>query len=189
MKDRNIYVHAPILPAYQNVNATVAAPLYIPQNVFGANDRIRAAVLGVNGRGKGHIESLMNLEKREEEIYKLRNQGATFSHIASAFSISRSRAQQLYARTKYMKEVFETLPPLRKLLSKCTQKVLDNYFKGENILENPQKIADLGWDQMLKIKNIGRKSIREVTFALYDLGFIDYEDEWLDPYRKDMVQL
>ena len=63
----------------------------------------------------------MNLEKREEEIYKLRNQGATFSHIASAFKISSSRAQQLYARAKYMKEVFDTLPPLRKLLSKHTQ--------------------------------------------------------------------
>jgi hypothetical protein len=129
----------------------------------------------------------MNLEKREEEIYKLRNQGATFSHIASAFSISRSRAQQLYVRKKYMKEVFETLPPLRKLLSKRTQKVLDNYFKGENILENPQKIADLGWNSMLKIKNIGRKSLREITFALYDLSYIEYEDEWLDHYRDEKV--
>jgi hypothetical protein len=129
----------------------------------------------------------MNLEKREEEIYKLRNQGATFSHIASAFSISRSRAQQLYVRKKYMKEVFETLPPLRKLLSKRTQKVLDNYFKGENILENPQKIADLGWNRMLKIKNIGRKSLREITFALYDLSYIEYEDEWLDHYRDEKV--
>jgi hypothetical protein len=129
----------------------------------------------------------MNLEKRDEEIYKLRNQGATFSHIASAFSISRSRAQQLYVRKKYMKEVFETLPPLRKLLSKRTQKVLDNYFKGENILENPQKIADLGWNRMLKIKNIGRKSLREITFALYDLSYIEYEDEWLDHYRDEKV--
>jgi DNA-directed RNA polymerase specialized sigma subunit len=129
----------------------------------------------------------MNLEKREEEIYKLRNQGATFSHIASAFNISRSRAQQLYARAKYMKEVFETLPPLRKLLSKRTQKVLDNYFKGENILENPQKIAGLGWNQMLRIKNIGRKSLREITFALYSLSFIEYEDEWLDHYRDEKV--
>ena len=86
-----------------------------------------------------------------------------------------------------MKEVFETLPPLRKLLSKRTQKVLDNYFKGENILENPQKIADLGWNQTPKIKNIGRKSLREITFALYDLSFIEYEDEWLDHYRDEKV--
>jgi DNA-directed RNA polymerase alpha subunit len=129
----------------------------------------------------------MNLGKREEEIYKLRNEGATFSDIASAFNISRSRAQQLYARVKYMKEVFETLPPLKKLLSKRTQKVLDDYFKCENILENPQKIADLGWEQMLKIKNIGRKSLREITFALYDLSYIKYEDEWLDHYRDEMA--
>jgi len=45
--------------------ATIAAPLYVPQKVFGSNDKIRAAVLGVNGRGKGHIESLMNLENVE----------------------------------------------------------------------------------------------------------------------------
>jgi len=88
---------------------------------------------------------------------------------------------------KYIKEVYETLPPLRKLLSKRTQKVLDNYFKGKSILENPQKIADLGWNQMLKIKNIGRKSLREISFALYDLSYIEYEDEWLDHYRDEKV--
>ena len=40
---------------------------------------------------------------------------------------------------------------------------------------------------MLKIKNIGRKSLREITFALYDLSFIEYEDEWLDHYRDEKV--
>jgi predicted dehydrogenase len=45
--------------------AAVIAPLYVPKNVFGANDTIRAAVLGVHGRGKSHIEGLMNLEKVE----------------------------------------------------------------------------------------------------------------------------
>jgi predicted dehydrogenase len=45
--------------------ATIAAPLYVPQNVFGSNDTIRAAVLGVHGRGKGHITGLMNLKNVE----------------------------------------------------------------------------------------------------------------------------
>ncbi len=40
--------------------AAVAAPLILPKSVFGANDRVRAAVLGVNGRGKDHIKGLMN---------------------------------------------------------------------------------------------------------------------------------
>lgn len=40
-------------------SAAVIAPTIISAKVFGANDRINAAVLGVNGRGKAHIESLM----------------------------------------------------------------------------------------------------------------------------------
>ena len=41
-------------------SAAIVAPTIIPSKVFGANDRINAAVLGVNGRGKNHIKSLMN---------------------------------------------------------------------------------------------------------------------------------
>ncbi len=37
----------------------IAAPSVISANVFGANDRLNAAVLGINGRGKNHIKSLM----------------------------------------------------------------------------------------------------------------------------------
>lgn len=40
-------------------SAAVVAPTIIPAKVFGANDRINAAVLGINGRGKAHIKSLM----------------------------------------------------------------------------------------------------------------------------------
>lgn len=48
--------------------ATVAAyalPTLIPSTVFGANDRLRVAVLGVNGRGKSHIAGFMNLDNVE----------------------------------------------------------------------------------------------------------------------------
>ena len=45
--------------------AAVAAPMFIPKKAFGANDRIRAAVLGVNGRGKSHINGFMNLDNVE----------------------------------------------------------------------------------------------------------------------------
>jgi len=44
------------------VAAVTAAPMFIPQNVFGANDRINVAVLGVNGRGKSHINGFMEIE-------------------------------------------------------------------------------------------------------------------------------
>lgn len=40
-------------------SAAFVAPTIISSRAFGANDRINAAVLGVNGRGKNHIKSLM----------------------------------------------------------------------------------------------------------------------------------
>src|SRR5690606_30959413 len=40
-------------------SAAIFAPTIISSRAFGANDRINAAVLGVNGRGKSHIEGLM----------------------------------------------------------------------------------------------------------------------------------
>lgn len=42
--------------------AVMAIPTIIPSRAFGANDRIRMAVLGVNGRGKDHIQGLMKQE-------------------------------------------------------------------------------------------------------------------------------
>ena len=40
-------------------SAVVVAPTIIPAKAFGANDRINAAVLGLNGRGKSHVKGLM----------------------------------------------------------------------------------------------------------------------------------
>ena len=50
------------------VPATVAAytiPTLIPYSAFGANDRLRVAVLGVNGRGKSHIAGFMEQDNVE----------------------------------------------------------------------------------------------------------------------------
>ena len=41
--------------------ALFSMPAVIPANAFGANDKIRVAVLGVNGRGTDHIAGFMNL--------------------------------------------------------------------------------------------------------------------------------
>ncbi len=43
-------------------SAAIIAPTVISAKVFGANDRINAAVLGLNGRGKSHVKSLMAQE-------------------------------------------------------------------------------------------------------------------------------
>jgi len=40
-------------------SVAIVVPTIISSSVFGANDRINAAVLGLNGRGKSHVSSLM----------------------------------------------------------------------------------------------------------------------------------
>jgi predicted dehydrogenase len=44
------------------VGAALSLPTVIPVQAFGANDRVNVAVLGVNGRGKNHIDGYMNLD-------------------------------------------------------------------------------------------------------------------------------
>lgn len=43
------------------LSAQVTKPVIIPASAKGANDRIRIAVAGINGRGKSHIETIMEL--------------------------------------------------------------------------------------------------------------------------------
>lgn len=45
--------------------AAITIPTYVHSGVFGANDRINAAVLGVNGRGQNTISGLMGLDNVE----------------------------------------------------------------------------------------------------------------------------
>ncbi len=42
--------------------AVAVAPTIIPKKVFGANDTIRVAILGMNGRGKDHLEGYEKLD-------------------------------------------------------------------------------------------------------------------------------
>jgi predicted dehydrogenase len=59
---------ATISPALLHADP-VKKPTVIPQSAKGANDRIRVAVFGVNGRGKSHIEEVMGLaEKGNVEV-------------------------------------------------------------------------------------------------------------------------
>jgi predicted dehydrogenase len=50
----------------------VKKPVIIPAGAKGANDRLRVAVLGINGRGKNHIEEIMGLaDKSNVEVVYL----------------------------------------------------------------------------------------------------------------------
>jgi predicted dehydrogenase len=54
------------------LKAEIVKPMIIPSGAKGANDRIRIAVLGVNGRGKSHINEIMGLSgKANVEVVAL----------------------------------------------------------------------------------------------------------------------
>lgn len=120
-----------------------------------------------------------DLPKRDERIYYLRTRGASFTEIGKIFNISRERVRQIYLKTKDRKENSHSWPPLKKLLSNRTQNALTLYFNNENIMEKPQKIVDLGQEEIRRIKNIGEKSMRELAAVLRALGFIKGDDTWL----------
>lgn len=46
-------------------SAVLGIPTIIPASAFGANDKLRIAVIGINGRGKDHISGFMKLENVE----------------------------------------------------------------------------------------------------------------------------
>ncbi|HEY5510252.1 MAG TPA: Gfo/Idh/MocA family oxidoreductase [Prolixibacteraceae bacterium] len=72
--------------------AVLTIPNIIPAHAFGANDRVNAAVLGVNGRGKDHIKGLM--EQSNVEI-------TTF--VDPDLNVANQRAKEF--ETRYGKKV------------------------------------------------------------------------------------
>ena len=125
-------------------------------------------------------EKMMNIAERNERIYKLREEGATFRHIGSLYNISKSRANQVYYRIKDRKDNFDNWAPLKKFLANYAQKVLQRAFRDENILNKPEKVARISGRELLRFRGIGLKTIRETARALQKLGYIEDKEAWLD---------
>ena len=64
-KTHNLNRREFIINSSTGVAAAFAAPMIMPSTVFGANDRIRVAVLGINGRGRSHVKGFMGLDNVE----------------------------------------------------------------------------------------------------------------------------
>ncbi len=76
---------------------------------------------------------------------------------------------------------------LADLLSTQSRNALRRHFpKQPDILSHPQEIADLGPRQIACIDGVGVASMKEIALALYQLGTIERNDEWLKPYLDDL---
>ena len=65
MKEKKIETRRSFIKKSAGAAALLTLPTIIPSHAFGANDRVRIAVLGVNGRGKDHIQGFSKLENVE----------------------------------------------------------------------------------------------------------------------------
>lgn len=62
MKDENPTSRRKFIKQTAGAAVAISLPTILPARVFGANDRINVAVLGVNGRGQNHIQGFQNQE-------------------------------------------------------------------------------------------------------------------------------
>ncbi len=122
---------------------------------------------------------MTDLIQRNERIFIQHEQGDTYKEIAALFGISPERVNQICSREKRRFERRQSVPTLKTLVSKRLQTALQYNLYNQNLLENPEQIAALGSQKILRIRNIGRKSLKELADALLRLGLIREDDRWL----------
>jgi len=113
----------------------------------------------------------MNMEERNEEIWKMRCEGATLSRIAKEFGISSHRVRQICDKKKRRLENIAKWPHLKRVLPARIQNVLNKYLRNEDIYDHPERLAILGEKVFFSWKDMGSKSVRQLINALESLGY------------------
>lgn len=122
----------------------------------------------------------MIISDRDEQIYKLRNDGISNSEIARTFDISSNRVRQIFIRVDDYKNKY---PPFRKLLPIRVHNILIAHFKDESIFERPEDIiSSIKYKDLFKIRNAGVFFLRDIRNALVILGYIKPDDNWFKYY-------
>lgn len=111
-------------------------------------------------------------DTRNYEIYLMRKAGMTLDEIGKKYGLTRERIRQLYELQRRKHEMINNpWPVFRKMLSTRSQKCLITHFGSEEIFSHPDEIASKSYPELLRIKNIGKKSIDEIIDALKNLGY------------------
>jgi intein-encoded DNA endonuclease-like protein len=119
-------------------------------------------------------EERIKLHKR---IFDLRNSGYNYSKISKKLNVSYDYARNIYFKMAVKPENTDVISKFQKSLSQRAQNALIDYFGGIDIFINPNRLADSGKNRLLKIKNLGRKTINEIASSLEKHGFLSNKEE------------
>jgi len=119
-------------------------------------------------------EERIKLHKR---IFDLRNSGYNYSKISKKLNVSYDYARNIYFKMAVKPENTDVISKFQKSLSQRAQNALIDYFGGIDIFINPNRLADSGKNKLLKIKNLGRKTINEIASSLEKHGFLSNKEE------------
>ena len=71
-----------------------------------------------------------------------------------------------------------------KLIRRTYRTEVVNYLRNLGLLNNPEMIAKLGPENLLKEKSISKKILSRVASLLKDCGYINDADAWIGNRRK-----
>ena len=115
--------------------------------------------------------------KLHKLIFDLRNSGYNYSKISKKLNVSYDYARNIYFKMAVKPENTDVISKFQKSLSQRAQNALIDYFGGIDIFINPNRLADSGKNRLLKIKNLGRKTINEIASSLEKHGFLSNKEE------------
>ena len=129
----------------------------------------------------------MTPEERQRYAYDLRQSGKLWLEVGrelGGVTSVRARAlARLHERRKRMLKQATTEWEI-KLIRRTYRTEVVNYLRNLGLLNNPEMIAKLGPENLLKEKSISKKILSRVASLLKDCGYINDADAWIGNRRK-----
>jgi len=119
-------------------------------------------------------EERIKLHKR---IFDLRNSGYTYSKISIKLRIPYDYTTNIYFKMAVKPENTDVISKFQKSLSRRAQNALIDHFGGIDIFVNPNRLTDAGKSKLLKINDLGRKTINEIGKSLEKHGFLSNKED------------
>ncbi len=124
----------------------------------------------------------MNRLQREMVAFQLREDGKTFKAIGEYFGLSVERARQMVlSHHGREQEINSSSDELVKHLicAECSIVRILNCLKNDGYSGDIDDLVAGGGKKLLRVKNLGRKSIKIIANALRDIGKIETPSEWM----------